>query len=115
MTPIKLTKTITLEVYPEDAPSLMTWVEADKWVKSLGDGWRLPTKEELLFIYENRDKVPGLKTTASGSDNALWYWSCTEHRVDPSFVWAVDFTDGVGVWVYKVYLSLSSRLVRSET
>lgn len=113
MTPIKLTKSINIEVYPEDAPKLMTWLEADKWAKSIGDGWRLPTREELLFIYENRDKVPGLKTEYSGSDLAHWYWSCTEHRDDASKVVGVDFTGGQDVWGRKDLSSLSSRLVRA--
>jgi uncharacterized protein DUF1566 len=114
MTPIKLTKTMSIEVYHEDSPKLMTWIEADKWAKSIGDGWRLPTREELLFIYENRDKVPGLKTTYSDSDFARWYWSCSEHRDDPSCVYVVGFTDGLAVWLVKGFYRLSSRLVRAE-
>lgn len=113
MKPIKLSKSINIEVYPEDAPKLMTWLEADAWAKSLGDGWRLPTREELLFIYENRDKVPGLKTDYSVSVYAYWYWSCTERRDDASIVYFVDFTDGDVVWDPKDNLSLSSRAVRA--
>lgn len=76
--PIIIEKTMKFEVYPYDAPKLMTWVKADKWVKSLGEGWRLPTREELLFMFEKRHDIGGLKTEYS-SDGAHWYWSCTEH------------------------------------
>jgi hypothetical protein len=114
MIPIKLSKSINIEVYPEDAPKLMTWNEATEWAKSVGDGWRLPTKEELLLIYENRYRIPSLKTSRSGSDFAHWYWSCTEPRDDASKVYDVDFTDGGGGWDHKDTISLSSRLVRDN-
>lgn len=105
-------KTLRFEVYPHDAPKLMTWLEADAWAKSLGDGWRLPTREELILMYEKREEIGGF-TTTSGSDYAHWYWSCTERRDDPSNVYVVDFTDGRGGWDLKDTSSLSSRLIRS--
>jgi len=32
----------------------MTWYEAEKACAKLGDGWRLPTRAELLFMYETQ-------------------------------------------------------------
>jgi len=46
----------------------MTWYEVPWYAKSLGDGWRVPTIEELNKAYEN--KVEGF---ASGC-----YWSSSE-------------------------------------
>lgn len=41
----------------------MVTVEKPKgeWKKGadLGDGWRLPTKDELNVLYENKDKIGG--------------------------------------------------------
>ena len=39
---------------------------------ALGGGWRLPTKDELNILYENKDKIGGF-----ASNN---YWSSTEER-----------------------------------
>ena len=49
----------------------MNWEEAVKACKNLGYGWRLPTKEELNILYENKDKIGGF-----ASSN---YWSSTEY------------------------------------
>ncbi len=106
-------KTLKFEVAPIDAPKLMTWREADAYAKSLGEGWRLPTKEELLLMYEKREEIGGF-TTVSGSDYAHWFWSCTERKDSPSDVWNVRFTDGYGGWTDKDFDKLSSRLVRAE-
>ena len=35
-----------------------TWEEANYYCKTLPDGWRLPTNEELTILYQNRDKLP---------------------------------------------------------
>ena len=37
--------------------SVITWEEANYFCKTLPDGWRLPTKEELNLLYQNRDKL----------------------------------------------------------
>ena len=42
-----------LEVMTEDLGK-MTWDEAKKACKNLGDGWRLPRKHELEILYKNR-------------------------------------------------------------
>ena len=40
--------------WQENSPQKqMTWHEADKYAKSLGNGWRLPTIDELKRAYDN--------------------------------------------------------------
>jgi len=67
MTPIKLSKTLSFEVIVGD--KLMTYTEAEKYVASLGKGWRLPDDAELELIYENHEL---LKLPTSGP--AIWVW-----------------------------------------
>jgi len=65
----------------------------------------------------NENRSPGPKDHhryASGSDNAHWYWSCTQHRENASNVYDVDFTDGDDDWDHKDNNSLSGRVVRAE-
>ena len=51
---------------------------------------------------------------ASGSDNAHYYWSCTEHPDNSSHVYNVQFTDGHDDWNDKDNYKLSTRPVRAE-
>jgi hypothetical protein len=55
----------------------MTWDEATEACMSLGDGWRLPTKEEVKnVIIPNRLKI---KSFAKQDDN---YWTSTQNSND---------------------------------
>jgi hypothetical protein len=74
---------IGLEVYNEDLGK-MTWDVATKNVKELGEGWRLPTKEELENkLYPNKSKISNLKDdyywSSSVGDNGT-AWSFTFNR-----------------------------------
>lgn len=114
-TPYRITKTVSFdfEVYPHDLPETMTYVNAVKAVEKLGDGWRIPTREELLLMYDRKDEIGGFKTTSSsGSDFPGWYWSRTEHRNDPDGVYVVQFSSGGGGWSLKDNVRLSCRPVR---
>ena len=81
-------KNIHFELYPEDAPEKMTWEEAIKYCESLGEGWRLPTITEMLYIYENKFII----------ENS--YWSSTE-SVNHCFSWSFYFYYGNSYFNYK--------------
>lgn len=70
----------------EENPSkeLMTWDEAMNYAKSLGDGWRLPTIEELKEAYKS--KVKGFYR--------FFYWSSSTCSQDTSSAWVVAFNLG---------------------
>ncbi len=53
-----------------DFPYQMEWNKASAFCSKLGDGWRLPTKDELKEIYLNQQKV--------GRLNMGYYWSSSE-------------------------------------
>ena len=48
----------------------MNWEEAKKACADLGDGWRLPTMDELKKMYELKDKIGGFEKG--------FYWSSME-------------------------------------
>ena len=86
--PIVLHKSLILdfEVYPTDLGE-MSWDKAKKACANLGDGWRLPTKDELNLIYENKNVVGGFAYN--------FYWSSTE---DGSYnAWNQGFNTGFQV------------------
>ncbi len=60
---------MSFEVYPTDLGK-MKWNEAKKTCADLGDGWRLPTRLELLLMYNNQDELGGFANN--------YYWSSTE-------------------------------------
>ena len=72
-----------LEVMTEDLGE-MNWHEAKKACADLGDGWRLPTKDELNILYVNKDKIGGFA-------NSL-YWSSTENG--GNYAWFQHFVYG---------------------
>ena len=79
-----LVKIGNIEIQNEDLGE-MRWEDAKETCENLGGGWRLPTKDELDLLYENKNKIGGFAL----SD----YWSSTE--VDNDNVWLQNFTDGV--------------------
>jgi hypothetical protein len=89
---------------------LMNWYEAVEACKSLGRGWRLPTKDELNMLYENKDII-GL-----GSFRIDYYWSSTEGG-NPSalegsvIAWRKDFRHGNKGFDYK-HFTHYARAVR---
>jgi hypothetical protein len=54
-----------------DYPQNLDWDNANKACQSLGDGWRLPTKDELNTLYKNKTKIGGFFDWG--------YWSSTEY------------------------------------
>ena len=74
-----------IEVAQYDFPKTMSWYDADESCKGLGDGWRLPTKDELNFMYENKNEIGGFR---SGD----YYWSSS--MSDGDHGWIQLFRDG---------------------
>ena len=72
-----------LEIMTEDL-GRMDWMEATKACADLGDGWRLPTKDELNILYENKDKIGGFAYT--------YYWSSSESNAYNA--WYFSFNNG---------------------
>ena len=81
--PVAICGTLGFLVNPKELGK-MTWEEAKGACASLGEGWRLPTRVELLLMYENKDVVGGF-----ASD---YYWSSTENN--SNFAWLQDIDNG---------------------
>ena len=60
-----------------DAPERMTWDEAIEYPK---DGYHLPTNEELMIIYANKDIINKALVDNGGEPlREDYYWSSTEN------------------------------------
>ena len=62
----------------------ISWHKAIEYAESLGDGWRLPTRAELIDVCDNN--VEGF--------NGSFYWSSSTYARDTTYAWYVDFDDG---------------------
>ncbi len=71
----------------------MDWFEAKKACEKLGKGWRLPTLNELLIMYKNRDKIGGF-----GSKG---YWSSAEEKTMLAWYFSFAVADGLNGSDYK--------------
>ena len=90
-----------LEVMTEDLGE-MNWEDAKKACENLGDGWRLPTKDELNILYQNKDVVGGFASK--------FYWSSTEF--DNNIAWTQNFLYGLQLKGHEVNFSYYVRAVR---
>ena len=52
-----------LEVAKSDLANKMNWKTAKKACEKLELGWRMPTREELNILYQNKNKIGGFKNT----------------------------------------------------
>jgi hypothetical protein len=68
-----------------DYPQNLDWDSANIACQSLGDGWRLPTKDELNTLYKNKTKIGGFFKQS--------YWSSTEYNSQQA--WLHDFKHGI--------------------
>jgi hypothetical protein len=72
----------SIEIAQYDLPTEVTWYNAKRECKELGKGWRLPTKEELDEMYNNKDLIGNFVNTN--------YWSSTEYN--SNYAWMQVFT-----------------------
>ena len=77
----------SLEVAQNDFPRHMNWNDAKKACAALGDGWRLPTLDELNTLFQNKDKI--------GNFQRAYYWISTEANTNDA--WRKDFSSGFQV------------------
>jgi hypothetical protein len=71
-----------IEIAQFDLPTEVTWYNAKRECNELGKDWRLPTKEELDEMYNNKDLIGNFVNTN--------YWSSTEYN--SNYVWMEVFT-----------------------
>ena len=71
--PVPIPIQYTLQVAQNDFPNQMNWADAKKACEALGEGWRLPTIDELKLLYKNLDFSKISKDTFWSSDESTDY------------------------------------------
>ena len=75
------------------AQTSASWDDAKTWCSSYGEGWYLPTMDELKLIYNNKSTINST-LTANGYEifGIDYYWSSSE--VDVSYAYRISFSNG---------------------
>ena len=96
-----------------DATATRTFNEAQEYTAKLDAhghrDWRVPTRDELNEMYQNRAAIGGFEE--SGSDPGGWYWSSSQSSYRNA--WAQRFSDGYQDTSRKHYYT-SVRYVRGS-
>ena len=103
----------SLEIAQSDFPNEMNWQSAKNACSNLGDGWRLPSNDELIVLYRNKSKI--------GISSDELYWSSFQDGMNDA--WYTAMNDGAQssrnkvsiIKVRAVRNSLKSESVKSES
>lgn len=93
-----------LVVAQNDFPNAMNWNDAKKACAEIGEGWRLPTEDELMILLKNKDKIGGFADKT--------YWSSSEEG-DVYGASAISFPWGSRVRFSKKFLNEIKHNVRA--
>ena len=72
----------------------MNYETAEKACSELGEGWRLPTRQELENILDLSRHDPAIDTDKFPDTKNNYYWTSTQTAWNPSAVWIVLFASG---------------------
>ena len=70
------------------------YATAEKACAALGEGWRLPTRQELESILDLTRHKPAIDTARFPDTKSDWYWTSTPYAWSPDFAWFVCFGYG---------------------
>lgn len=68
------------------------WGSAMSWCRGIGDGWYLPSKDELLVVYSNKSLVNKTLIGKGVTLDSAWYWTSTAKNEIRA--WSVSMSDG---------------------
>jgi hypothetical protein len=108
--PVKIGNLLVAE---NDFPKEIGSYEAIKVCKKLGNGWRLPSIDELKLIYKS-----ALKNNLANFSMKRYYWSGTHYtlKIPPPLI-SLDFSSGEEDWsdIYDPNNFPKTRAVKSVT
>ena len=81
---------------------------------SMGDGWRLPTRDELQRLVVNQANPPMINQDIFSETYPGIYWSADQNWVMPNNFWAVNFFTGHSYGRARRDQTFAVRLVRDR-
>jgi hypothetical protein len=104
----KTIKIGSIEIAQYDFSEEMNWEDANKACQALGKGWRLPTKNELNVLYQNKAILDGFEFAVNPSFK--YYWSSSVYNKGRA--WNQNIIDGLQ-YHYNKFDSYFVRAIRS--
>ena len=95
-----------IEIAPETAGPMTSWDNAITYCSSKGDGWQLPSQNELLYLWCLNPSVTGGAAFAADE-----YWSATQFSSNSASAWSVSFSNGHTYTTFKTSGRLYVRCV----
>jgi len=93
-----------LELVNEELDKYMDWKESKEYCKGLGDGWRLPTMEELISLIDSSQSNPDLPEKTKLKPKSGYYWSSIPYgRGFTSIIWTISLDDGISGADFKTF------------
>lgn len=80
---------------------IMDWNSAVSACCNLGNGWRLPSEDELLAIYKVKSTLDSTLAAVGDELSFAWHWSSIECGSDCA--WFVDLSNGDTLYIDKYY------------
>ena len=90
-----------------------TFKEAEEYAKGSSDGWRLPTRPELMEIINRKYQNPSIDQSLFPNTPVALFWTSTVWEGNVSYRWDGNFSDGT-MWGHRVDSKNRVRLVRSK-
>jgi hypothetical protein len=97
-----------LEIMNEDLDKPLTWEGGQSSIKALGDGWRLPSLQELRFMHENKERIGGF----CNDEYEDTYWS--SQKFDSEHAYGLNFITGQVEDKLYINMKFSIRAVRNS-
>ena len=97
----------TVQVAQNDIEVAMDWYNAMDICQSLGNGWRLPSKEELMAMCEQ------LHNKGKGNFYDLSYWSSSQRNPETAFIIDFEKCSENDVMLFKIYKEDYGNQVRA--
>jgi hypothetical protein len=72
----------------------VTYEEAEKAIGDLGEGWRMPTRQELESLLDLSRHSPAIDTEKFPDTKSDCYWTSTPCAWNDAAVWVVYFNSG---------------------
>ena len=83
---------------------LILWEDAVEACKSLGNGWRLPTIQELASLIDYTQHNPALpKGYQFYNVQSTYYWSATTYVANSTYAWCVNMCNGTVCTYYSAH------------
>lgn len=89
---IRTVKVGDLEWQADVPDKRFTWEEAKAYAASRGDGWRLPTIQELLSLVDYTTYKPACRVFPDCPSE--WFWSSSAFSGSSTSAWYVNFSIG---------------------